>query len=190
MNLSDNMPIEPGFFVKEVAETGMSTDDVLKNKVVLVVDDEADILDIVEEELSECRIHKAGDYNGAMEYLVSYSYDVVILDIMGVNGFELLKSSVEMGFPTIMLTAHALTPEALKKSINLGAVSFLPKDKLPELRSFITDVLSGGTNQAWKKIFDKLGTFFNRRFGMDWKERDRFFKDFEKALSGSQPDRP
>lgn len=167
----------------------MSTENVLKEKVVLIVDDEPDVLDIVEEELSECHVHKAGDYNTAMEYLVSYSYDVVILDIMGVNGFELLKSSVEMGFPTIMLTAHALTPEALKKSIRLGAVSFLPKDKLPELRSFITDVLTGGMNQAWKKLFDRLGTFFNRRFGADWRERDRFFREFEESLRGSPPDR-
>jgi DNA-binding response OmpR family regulator len=93
-------------------EGAMSSDTTLKNKVILVVDDEPDILDIVEEELNMCLVHKAVNYDTALQYLVSYTYDIVILDIMGVNGFELLKSSVYRGFPTVMLTAHALTPEA------------------------------------------------------------------------------
>ena len=81
----------------------------LKDKVVLVVDDEPDVLETVEEELDMCLVHKAGDYETAYQYLVSYTYDIVILDIMGVNGFELLKVSVSHGFPTVMLTAHALS---------------------------------------------------------------------------------
>lgn len=51
------------------------------------------------------------------------------MDIMGVNGFELLKTCVERGFLSVILTAHAVTPDALKKSIKLGALSFLPKDE-------------------------------------------------------------
>jgi DNA-binding response OmpR family regulator len=70
--------------------------------------------------------------------LLGYSYDAVVLDIMGVNGFQLLKRSVERGFPTVMLTAHALTPEALKKSITLGAVSFLPKEQIGEIRAHLS----------------------------------------------------
>ena len=61
----------------------------LKDKVILVVDDEPDLLETVEEELDMCLVHKAQDYETALQYLLSYTYDVVILDIMGVNGFEL-----------------------------------------------------------------------------------------------------
>src|SRR4030042_5295460 len=103
----------------------MSSESPLKGKTVLVVDDEPDILDTVAEELDMCLVDKAVDYNTAVQYLASYTYDIVILDIMGVNGFDLLENSVDRGFPTVMLTAHALTPEALKKSIKLGAVTFL-----------------------------------------------------------------
>jgi DNA-binding response OmpR family regulator len=99
----------------------------LKGKTILVVDDEPDVLDTVAEELDMCIVDKAQDYNTALQYLASYTYDIVILDIMGVNGFELLQNSVDRGFPTVMLTAHALTPDALKKSIKLGAVSFPPQ---------------------------------------------------------------
>jgi CheY-like chemotaxis protein len=160
----------------------MTSDNLLENKVVLVVDDEPDVLETIEEMLSMCRIHKANDYVTGLQYLLSYTYDIVILDIMGVDGFSLLRKSVSRGFPTVMLTAHALTPEALKKSIKLGAVSFLPKEKMSELESFLEDVVLGGGKSAWEKLFDKLGSFFNKRFGPDWKERDAFFKEFENEL--------
>jgi len=76
-----------------------------------------------------CMVHKAADYDTALQYLMSYTYDIVILDIMGVNGFELLKTAVFRGFPAVMLTAHALSPESLKKSIKLGQSFSFPRTK-------------------------------------------------------------
>jgi DNA-binding NtrC family response regulator len=160
----------------------------LKDKVVLVVDDEPDVLETVEEELDMCLIHKVADYDTALQYLLSYTYDIVILDIMGVNGFELLKNAVSRGFPTVMLTAHALSPESLKKSIKLGAISFLPKEKISELTSFLEDVITDGGKPVWQKLFDRLGGYFNKRFGPDWKEKDKFFKEFEEELKKSLTD--
>ena len=95
----------------------MDPKSVLKDKVVLIVDDEVDVTDTVEEVLDMCLVRKANDYETARQLLMSYTFDIVILDIMGVNGFDLLKNSVKHGFPTVMLTAYALTPEALEKSI-------------------------------------------------------------------------
>ena len=164
----------------------MSTESPLKDKLILVVDDEPDILETVEEHLDICQIHKATDYDTALQYILSYTYDVVILDIMGVNGFELLKKSVSMGFPTVMFTAHALSPESLKKSIKLGAVSFLPKEKIAELRLHLEDVILGGGESVWEKLFDRMGSYFNKKFGPDWKEKDKFFKEFEEELRASQ----
>ena len=166
----------------------MTSESPLKDKVVLVVDDEPDVLETVEEQLDMCLVHKAGDYDTALQYLLSYTYDIVILDIMGVNGFELLKNAVSRGFPTVMLTAHALSPESLKKSIKLGAVSFLPKEKTSELTSFLEDVVLERGKPVWQKLFDRLGNYFNRRFGPDWKEKDKFFKEFEEELKESLKD--
>ena len=166
----------------------MTSESPLKDKVVLVVDDEPDVLETVEEQLDMCLVHKAGDYDTALQYLLSYTYDIVILDIMGVNGFELLKNAVSRGFPTVMLTAHALSPESLKKSIKLGAVSFLPKEKTSELTSFLEDVVLERGKPVWQKLFDRLGNYFNRRFGPDWKEKDKFFKEFEEELKESFKD--
>jgi len=167
----------------------MNSEDLLKDKSILVVDDEPDILDTVREVLDMCTVHMAEDYDTAIQYLMGYTFDIVILDIMGVNGFELLKTSVERGFPTVILTAHALTPQALKKSIKLGAVSFLPKEKMPELEAFLADVVLGGGKPVWKKLFDRLGASFNRIFGPDWKQKDAFFQEFELALKKSEENR-
>ena len=161
----------------------------LKDKVVLVVDDEPDVLESVEEELDMCLIHTARDYETALQYLLTHNYDIVILDIMGVNGFDLLKKAVTRGFPTVMLTAHALSPESLKKSIKLGAVSFLPKEKISDLRSYLEEVVMGAGKHLWKRLFEKMGAYFDRKFGPDWKERDQFFKEFEKELE-SELQRP
>ena len=164
----------------------MKSESPLKDKVILVVDDEPDVLETVGEELDMALLHKAGDYDTALQYLLSYTYDVVILDIMGVNGFELLKNAVSRGFPAVMLTAHAVTTDALKKSIKLGAVSFLPKEKMSELREFLEDVVLNGGKSIWIKLFDRLGAYFNKRFGPDWKEKDKFFKEFEESLTKSE----
>ena len=164
----------------------MTNEKPLKDKVILVVDDEPDVLETVEGELDMCLVHKAQDYETALQYLLSYTYDVVILDIMGVNGFELLKKSVERGFPTLMLTAHALTPEALKTSIKLGAVSFLPKEKMADLEDFLEHVVLEEGKPIWVKLFSRFGDYFNRRFGPDWREKDKFFKEFEESVIGQR----
>jgi CheY-like chemotaxis protein len=163
----------------------MTSKNSLSDKVVLAVDDEADVLESLEEQLDMCLLHKATDYETALQLLLTYNYDFIILDIMGVNGFELLKKAVSRGIPTVMLTAHALSPESLKKSIKLGAVSFLPKEKISEIRSFLEDVVLGEGRPVWKKLFDKLGNYFTQRFGPDWKEKDRFFKEFVEELKNT-----
>ena len=154
----------------------------LKGLTILVVDDEPDMLDAVEDELEMCIVHKAPDYETGLQYLLGYKYDAVILDVMGVNGFELLKVSVSQGFPTIIFTAYALTIDALKKSIQLGAVFFLPKDKLPELREFLERLIRDHWKSSWMGFFDRLGLYFSKHFGPDWKEKDKFFQEFEESL--------
>ena len=161
----------------------MTAESLLKNKLILVVDDEPDVLDLVAEVLDMAIIHKARDYDTAMEYLLMYAYDIVVLDIMGVKGFDLLRTSVTRGFPTVMLTAHALSPEALKKAIRLGAVSFLPKEAIPNLPSHLEDVVLGAGKPVWKKLFKRIGGFFDQRFGPDWKEKDKFFKEFVEEVT-------
>jgi CheY-like chemotaxis protein len=165
----------------------MASSEILKDKLVLAVDDEEDVLDIIEEELSEAAnvtLHTATTFEKAQQYLVSYTYDLVILDIMGVRGFDLLQIAENAGFPVVMLTAHAFSPEALKKSIQLGARAYLPKEKLGSLVPFLEDVLKLNYQSVWGKALDQVGTLFNKKFGSDWrKSEENFWQDFEKKLT-------
>lgn len=165
----------------------MAGSEILQDKLILAVDDEEDVLDIIEEELSESAnvtLHRATTFERAQQYLVSYTYDLVILDIMGVRGFDLLEIATNAGFPTVMLTAHAFTPEALKKSIELGARAYLPKEKLGSLTPFLEDVLKLNYASAWKKAIDQVATLFNKKFGSSWRKTEQeFWEEFEKKLS-------
>ncbi|MGB6066430.1 MAG: response regulator [Desulfomonilaceae bacterium] len=161
----------------------MGEESPLNGKVVLVVDDEPDVLDTVEETLTMCVVHKAGDFDTAFNLIQKNTYDLVILDIMGVRGFELLEQSAAKGFVTVMLTAHAATTEALRKSIKLGAASFLPKEYMGELREVLEDILRGeGQRFWWAKSFDRTNAYFARKLGSNWKEKDAFFKEFAEKL--------
>ena len=163
----------------------MSGDEsLLKGKHILAVDDEEDILETIMDILDESVIDSARDYESASKKIKAGKYDLVILDIMGVNGLQLLEESVDRGIPTVMLTAHAVNPETLMESIQKGAVSYLPKEKLSELDDLLNAIL-GAFNRnepPWKLLFEKLGDYFNERFGPDWKEEDKdFWSEFSRT---------
>jgi CheY-like chemotaxis protein len=161
---------------------------ILNEKMILAVDDEPDVLTVLEEEIRDaapkCRFDKATSYQEAVERMMSLTYDVVILDIMGVRGFDLLEMAVSRNFPVAMLTAHALTPEALKRSIELKARAYLPKEKLGNVVPFLEDVLKYEYLSGWKLLFDKLKGFFTGRWGENWQKPDeKFWKGFEEKMA-------
>lgn len=165
------------------------TESILNGKRILVVDDEPDVLEVLGEEiLSVCpdsQIDKATTFEDAKELLNSWRYDIVILDIMGVRGFDLLDLASKHKFPVAMLTAHALSPEALKRSIEMGARAYLPKEKLGEVVPFLEDILEYEAPAGWNRLFGKLGDFFDDRFGPNWrKSDDRFWRDFNSNIEG------
>lgn len=146
----------------------MSENSPLQDKVILTVDDEQDVLESVAELLDMCQVVKKSTYEDAVDFLKTNSPDLAILDIMGVNGFELLKFCVEKKVPAVMLTAHAFTVESLKESLDLGASAYLPKEKMADMVPFLEDVLTRGHQETWQRLFDRLGGFFNATFGRKW----------------------
>ena len=142
---------------------------VLDGKRVLAVDDEPDVLSTLEDEIRAasptCAFETATTYADAAQKLASRGYDVVILDIMGVRGFELLEQAVKRNFRVAMLTAHSLNPESLKRAFDMRAQAYLPKEKLGEIVPFLEDVLTYDYLPGWKQLLTRLGAFFEERFG-------------------------
>jgi DNA-binding response OmpR family regulator len=152
------------------------TESILNHKKLLIVDDEPDILVTLEEEIlqssPDSKIDKARNYEDAAALLKANDYDLVVLDIMGVRGFDLLEIAVTRKFKVAMLTAHALNPEALKKSHDMGAIAYLPKEKLGEVVPLLEEMLLNDYKTEWAQLMGKLDDYFKAQWGKDWRKRE------------------
>lgn len=172
-----------------MADAGM-----LKGKKILVVDDEPDILAVLQELLDMCEIVKASSFEEAKGLLESQSFDIAVLDIMGVDGYGLLELANGKNIPALMLTAHAFTPDNLVKSIQEGAASYIPKEEITEIADYLVDVLQAkkeGSN-PWESWQDKLpASYFERRWGAAWKDNDqKFWNTFQASLKSRKKNQP
>ncbi|MFZ7111696.1 MAG: response regulator [Desulfatiglandales bacterium] len=157
----------------------MEPNKILKGKRVLVVDDEQDVLYMIIDLLEMCKIDTASSFERAKELLETNYYDIAILDIMGVRGYDLLKIAREREVPALMLTAHALSKEDLKKSAEEGASFYAPKDEINNIEMYVADVLEAKekNKNVWAKWYERLSGFCDKRFGPNWREQDREFWD-------------
>ncbi len=149
----------------------------LKDKKVLIVDDEPDVLDSLEELLDMCRISRAQSFEEADRLLNTEKFDIAILDIMGVDGYQLLETANRKKIITVMLTAHALSPDNIKKSYLGGACSYIPKEEMINIEAFLLDVLKAkqaGKN-PWTSWYSRLSAFCEEKFGKDWDKDEKEF---------------
>jgi CheY-like chemotaxis protein len=161
---------------------------ILDGRRILAVDDEPDVLDVLEEEILQaapkCKFEKATTYHEATRRLASQLYDVVILDIMGIRGFELLNLSTKRNLTVAMLTAHALYPESLKRSIEMKARAYLPKENLGQVVPFLEDILKYDYLPGWGRLMKKLEGYFNSQWGKAWKKpEESFWQEFDEKTS-------
>ena len=149
----------------------------LDGKRVLIVDDEPDILESLEDLLPMCEIQTAESFEEARELLDAVIFDVAILDIMGVEGYELLKIAARRKMTAVMLTAYALTPDDVAKSYNEGAAYYVPKEEMASIALFLSEVLAAkakGEN-TWSGWVDRMSSFCQRKFKPDWQSDDRIY---------------
>jgi DNA-binding NtrC family response regulator len=167
----------------------MASEDILKGRKILVVDDERDILETLEDILDQCDVDTAATFESAKELLESTPYDAAILDIMGVKGFDLLKIATDKKIPALMLTAHGLNPDNLVGSIKLGAKSYIPKEKMFEIDIYLKEILLAKQKGIERpgRWLDRLESFFDNRFGAGWKHKDKkFWDEFDKTYQVSK----
>jgi DNA-binding NarL/FixJ family response regulator len=145
-------------------------------------------LDTIAEALETARVDRAQDFKTAVKKINKNTYDLAILDIMGVDGLTLLDKTVEKGIPTVMLTAHALNAETLLASVRKGAISYLPKEKLAEIDQILNDLLAAqAAGDRPGMLFEKLGDFFDEKFGPGWKDKDKeFWSEFGRTYQISK----
>ncbi len=159
----------------------MDVEKTLKGKRVLIVDDEEDILDFLTELLEMCKVDRATTFEEGKTLLEKNYYHAAVLDIMGVRGYDLLEIANQREIPALMLTAHALSKDNLKKSFKEGAAYYVPKDEISKVDVFLADILDAidKDKNVFVKWYERLSGFCDRRFGPNWRDDD---PDFWKSL--------
>lgn len=163
----------------------MNKKTVLTGKRLLIVDDEKDILDTLVNLLDDCKLDTASSFEEAKKLLSTENYDLVVLDIMGVQGYDLLDMAKKRCIPALMLTAHALSESDLIQSAQRGASFYAPKDKIMDIALFVSDVLEATENMKnpWLRWYERLGSYYDRAFrGQNWRQREKAF--WKKKLEG------
>ena len=158
----------------------MDPNKVILGKRVLIVDDERDILETLTDLLRVCKVDPASSFEEAKNLLEQHDYDLAVLDIMGVKGFELLEVANKRNIPALMLTAHSLNEESLRKSVKEGAAYFVPKQEISEIATYVADVLESKEKNTnpWARWFKRLGSFFDVMFtGPNWREQEKNLLD-------------
>lgn len=148
-------------------------DDVLKNRTVLVVDDEERMARFIRLNLEHDGFHVIEAYRGAqaIQILRDALPDLILLDVMmpDIDGFEVLRMVREIStVPVIMLTAKGEEDDRVR-GLELGADDYVTKPFSPrELVSRVRAVLrrtesAGAAPKEPLEVDDRLKIDFGRR---------------------------
>jgi len=145
----------------------MAREDLLKGKRILIVDDEPDVLETLNELLPMCEVMKASNFEEAKKLLETQYFDMAILDIMGVDGYKLLEIANKKKLIAVILTAHALSPDNIVRSYKEGAASYVPKDEMANITTFLNDILEAkeaGKSFWWRWLVRLSTSYWEEKF--------------------------
>ncbi|MEJ2599840.1 MAG: response regulator transcription factor [Anaerolineales bacterium] len=145
----------------------------IKDRLILVVDDEERMVRFIRLNLEHdgFRVSEAFNGNQAINKIRSNLPDLVLLDVMlpDVDGFEVLRITREVStVPVIMLTAKGEEDDRVR-GLELGADDYITKPFSPrELSSRVRAVLrrtetSGPSTHGLIEVDDRLKIDFDRR---------------------------
>lgn len=163
----------------------MEERDLVRGKNILVVDDESDVVETLKNLLANCRVMGATSFEEARDLLENRYFDIAILDIMGVNGYELLDIARKRRVLSVMLTARALGPENIMNAYDKGADSYIPKEKMSDITVYLNDILEAKEKgrSSWWRWFDRFAfSYCEKKFGPGWQKKDKKF--WEKLQHG------
>jgi DNA-binding NtrC family response regulator len=151
----------------------------LEGKRILIVDDEPDVLETIEDCLAMCKVSEASSFEQAKSLLESQSFDFAILDIMGVNGYEILKIANMKRVPAVMLTGYTTSPEDPVKANQEGAASYVPKEKLSDLEGVLNDILKAKEEgkSPWWSWHERFSSYFAEKFPSSVDDQRDYWKE-------------
>jgi hypothetical protein len=129
---------------------------VLMGRRILAVDDKPDVLTVLRKEISEscpeCRFETATTYQEAIEKIMSWTYDAVILNGMGTRDFDLLEWVLVRKFPVAILTTPSVNLKTLNHVNKKATRFYLPIEKLSEIVPFLEEVIWYECSPWWGRL--------------------------------------
>jgi DNA-binding response OmpR family regulator len=123
---------------------------------ILIIEDETELMEVIRQSLEKenFRVETAGDYANALDKIISFDYDCILLDIMlpGGSGLDILQElkNLDKSDNVIIISAKDSLDDKLT-GLELGADDYLTKPfHIAELNARIKSVLRrksfGGKN--------------------------------------------
>ena len=129
-------------------------------KRILVVDDKPEVLMALNKEISgscpECRFETATTYQEAVEKMMSWTYDIILLDGMGTRDFDLLDWALVRNYPIALLTTSLSNPEPQNQAIKKVTRFTLPMEKLKDIVPFLEDIVRYKRLSWWERLISDL----------------------------------
>lgn len=160
------MNIVPGFAWRKEG-TAMSQS-MIYDKRVLIVDNDPNFFPILERKVREaspnCKVDMAGTYLEAVEEMVSWTYDLVIMgDIVGSKS-NLLDIAEIRKFPVAVLGPDDPSSITSRRTLQMRLKAHFPKEKMGQIITFLQDSVGNGSRPRWKYFLKRIIGFFNARW--------------------------
>ena len=158
----------------------------LEKKRILIVDDDAEIRDLLEFDISSSGyfVDTASDGMEGLNKALNNKYDLILLDVMmpKMNGWQVLKTIREYSqVPVIMLTAKGEEQDELH-GFDLGVDEYISKPFSPKILVARVGAVLKRSNQVKSSKLECGGIVIDKaahQVTIDGKEIELSFKEFE-----------
>ena len=157
---------------------------IMKNKNVLAVDSQTDLLLTLKEKIlgicPECRLDIAATFEEARQFMLMLTYDLIVSDIMTSPGSRLVDMVVSRNLPVLVLFGNGTSREDLIPFNSLRIQAVLPKENVTEIVPVIEKALKSERLHNGKLALKKLRHFSRLVVhGHSTKGRAPVFHDYE-----------
>lgn len=150
------------------------------------MDDEPDFLDSLETKILQAcprsYFDKATTYKEAVEMMLIWTYDLILLNPTLPRIFDLLERAIiergKANFPVVIITAKVLSREALALSLKNGANAYMPKDRVGKVVPFLEEILRYENLPRWRRLLEDLHRVSAWRRKNGHKAETKFLRNF------------
>ncbi|MBI5602665.1 MAG: hypothetical protein HY879_04850 [Deltaproteobacteria bacterium] len=158
--------------------------DIFEDKRILAVDATPEILDVLEEKIRQtcrdCQFEKAVTYSQAIDLMVSWSYDLVILAFPGIRALDLIEVAWIKNMPVVLLAPDKWDFQKLHHLIEKGVKVLWSRNKIGELIPILESLLFQESQTGWRRYWHQKTDHLRNRTAFSHEEKNSFWVDMKR----------